>query len=258
MVSRKRRSDAASGLRQGDEPARTEMGDLADAVEQAGKQVVPQGELASQMRSARQSQAQQGGDSSQSGSPSTETAIRLIPAPSRVPAVTPEAASMPTRPVAPKEMRRGTRRGAQPGENGGESADGQSGEGGRATTPGEADQPGPGEGGAPGDTSQPGANASGMQSEGDSASAQQGAGAGTGEAGDPTGEEGAASAANLEVGTGEDPAAVPTFRPAAPPKPIPPPSKAPTLVSRSHPARVSKACRPRPTAGRRCAAPARA
>ena len=45
-----------------------------------------------------------------------------------------------------------------------------------------------------------------MQSEGDSASAQQGAGAGTGEAGDPTGEEGAASAADLEVGTGEDPA----------------------------------------------------
>ena len=61
--------DAASGLRQGDEPARTEMGDLADAVERAGEQVIPQGELASQMRNARQSQAQQGGDSSQSGSP---------------------------------------------------------------------------------------------------------------------------------------------------------------------------------------------
>ena len=61
--------DAASGLRQGDEPARTEMGDLADAVERAGEQVVPQEELASQMRSARQTQAQQGGESSQSGSP---------------------------------------------------------------------------------------------------------------------------------------------------------------------------------------------
>ncbi len=64
--------DAASGLRQGDEPARTEMGDLADAVERAGEQVVPQDELASQMRSARQTQAQQGGESSQSSSPSSE------------------------------------------------------------------------------------------------------------------------------------------------------------------------------------------
>ena len=68
------------------------------------------------------------------------------------------------------------------------------------------DQPGPGEGGAPGDTSQPGTNASGVESEGDSASAQQGAGAGTGEGGETTREQGAASAADLEVGAGEDPA----------------------------------------------------
>ena len=72
----------------------------------------------------------------------------------------------------------------------------------RRTTPGDADQPGPGEGGAPGDASQRGANASGVESEGDSASAQQGAGAGTGEAGDPTGEEGPASAADLAGGRG--------------------------------------------------------
>jgi hypothetical protein len=198
-------SDAASGLRQGDTPARTEMGDLADAVEQAGRQVIPQGELASQMWSARQSQAQQGGESSQSGSSAqdgdpTDTSTQSSAGGDPGSGVDANASSGSQGDAAQNE------RGAQPGENGGESADGQSGEGGRGTTPGEADQPGPGEGGAPRDTSQPGANGSGMQSEGDSASAQQGAGAGTGEAGDPTGEKGAASAANLEVGTGEDPA----------------------------------------------------
>ena len=66
--------------------------------------------------------------------------------------------------------------------------------------------PGPAKAGLPGMRPSAGANASAMESEGDSASAQQGAGAGTGEAGDPTGEEGAASAADLQVGMGEDPA----------------------------------------------------
>jgi hypothetical protein len=197
--------DAAAGLRQGDEPARTEMGDLADAVEQAGEQVVPQGELASQMRNARQSQAQQGGDSSpsdssaQDGDP-TDASAQSSAAGDPGSGVDANASNGSEGDPTQNEP------GAQPGESGGESGDGQSGEGGRATTPGEADQPGPGEGGAPGETSQPGANASGMQDEGDSASAQQGAGAGTGEAGDPTGEEGAASASDLDVGTGEDPA----------------------------------------------------
>jgi hypothetical protein len=196
--------DAASGLRQGDEPARTEMGDLADAVERAGEQVVPQDELASQMRSARQSQAQQGGESSQSGSPSQsgDPSDSGAQASAGDPGsgVDANASSGAQGDAARNES------GAQPGENGGESADGQSSEGGQATTPGDADQPGPGEGGAAGDTSQPGTNASGVESEGDSASAQQGAGAGTGEGGDPTGEKGAASGANLEVGAGEDPA----------------------------------------------------
>jgi hypothetical protein len=200
--------DAASGLRQDDESARTEMGDLADAVESAGQQVVPQDELASQMRTARQTQAQQGGDSgqpssqSQGGDPSdtgTQSSAGGDPG-SGVDANTSSGSeSDATR----------SESGAQPGENAGESAEGQagqSGESGQATAPGDADQPGPGEGGAPGDASQPGANASGVENEGDSASAQQGAGAGTGEAGDPTGEKGSGSAANLSVGAGEDPA----------------------------------------------------
>jgi hypothetical protein len=200
--------DAASGLRQDDESARTEMGDLADAVERAGEQVIPQDELASQMRNARQTQAQQGGDSSQPGSPTQSGDPSNASAQSSIggdpgSGVDASASSGSDGDAARSE------RGAQPGESGGDSAEGQSGqssESGRATAPGDADQPGPGEGGAPGDASQRGTNATGVESEGDSASAQQGAGAGTGEAGDPTGEEGSASAANLSVGAGEDPA----------------------------------------------------
>ncbi len=200
--------DAASGLRQDDETARTEMGDLADAVERAGEQVVPQDELASQMRNARQAQAQQGGDSGQSGSQSQsgdpgDAATQSSAGGDPGSGVDADASSGSEGDAAQSE------RGAQPGENSGDGAEGesgQSGESGRGTTPGDADQPGPGEGGAPDDASQRGANASGMESEGDSANAQQGAGAGTGEAGDPTGEDGSASASNLAVGAGEDPA----------------------------------------------------
>jgi hypothetical protein len=200
--------DAASGLRQDDEAARTEMGDLADAVERAGEQVIPQDELASQMRNARQSQTQRGGDSSQSGSQTqsgdpSDAGAQSSAAGDPGSGVDASASSGSEGDAARSES------GAQPGENGGESAAGESGqssESGRATAPEDADQPGPGEGGAPGDGSQRGTNANGVESEGDSATAQQGAGAGTGESGDLIGEEGAASAANLSVGTGEDPA----------------------------------------------------
>jgi len=199
--------DAASGLRQDDESARTEMGDLADAVERAGEQVIPQDELASQMRNARQSQAQQGGDSGQPGSQSqsgdpSDASAQSSAGGDPGSGVDADASSGSEGDAARSE------RGAQPGENSGDSAEGQSGqsgESGRGTTPGDANQPGPGEGGAPGNASQRGTNANGVEGEGDSANAQQGAGAGTGEASDPTG-EGAASAADLSVGAGEDPA----------------------------------------------------
>ena len=68
-------SAAAAGLQQGGDPARQEMGDLADAVENAGSQVVPQGELASQMRSARQAQSQnQGGNGDSAAAPANGAA----------------------------------------------------------------------------------------------------------------------------------------------------------------------------------------
>src|SRR5215212_4048965 len=200
--------EAASGLRQDDEAARTEMGDLADAVESAGEQVVPQGELASQMRNARQTQAQQGGESGQAGSQTESGDPSEAGAESSV-SGDPGSGVDASASTGSEGDAAQSEREAQAGENGGESAKGQSGqssEGGRATAPGDADQPGPGEGGAPGESSQRGAAAGAVESEGDSAAAQRGAGAGTGESGDPSGEEGAASAANVEVGAGEDPA----------------------------------------------------
>src|SRR5215211_3647472 len=116
--------NAASGLRQGDEPARTEMGDLADAVEQAGEQVIPQGELASQMRNARQSQAQQGGDSSPSDSSAqdddpTDASTQSSAAGDPGSGVDASASSGSEGDAAQSE------REAQAGENGGESAKGQ-------------------------------------------------------------------------------------------------------------------------------------
>jgi hypothetical protein len=198
--------DAASGLRQGDEPARTEMGDLADAVERAGEQVVPQGELASQMRSAREAQSQSGESGNQSasspqeGDPSdagSESSASGDPGSGRD-----ASASSSGDANAPQGE------GAQPGEAGGESAGqpGQTGEMGQAAAPADADQPGPGESGSPGDASRSGEAPSGKEGDGDSASAQQGGGAGTGETGETIGEQGPASASDLRVGMGEDPA----------------------------------------------------
>jgi hypothetical protein len=196
--------DAASGLRQGDEPARAEMGDLAEAVERAGEQVIPQGELASQMRSAREAQAQSGESGNQSASSSQEG--NPSDASSESSASGDPGSGIDARETSSGDANAPQGEGAQPGEDGGESGDGQAGETGRAAAPGDADQPGPGESGMPGDASRSGETPSGMEGEGDSASAQQGGGAGTGESGETIGEQGPASASDLRVGMGEDPA----------------------------------------------------
>ena len=200
--------DAASGLRRGDEPARTEMDDLADTVERAGEQVVPQGELASQMRNAQQAEAQRGESGTQSSSSSQNREAgdsNSQSSPNGDPGSGADAnASSGSEGDAQSESS------AQPGDEGGDASEGQAGEaseGGEATTPGDANQPGSGESGAPGDASRPGENAGSMESDGDSASAQQGGGAGTGEAGELSGERGSAPATDLQVGEGEDPAA---------------------------------------------------
>ena len=199
--------DAASGLRQGDEPARTEMDDLADAVERAGEQVIPQGELASQMRNARQAQAQRGESGSQSSSSSQDG--ETGDSSSESSASDDPGSGADANASSGSEGEAQSDNGAQPGDEGGDNASGrsdQAGEGGQATAPGDADQPGPGESGAPGEASQRGENPGSMEGEGDSASAQQGGGAGTGEAGEMSGEQGPAAATDLQVGAGEDPA----------------------------------------------------
>ncbi len=193
--------DAAAGLRQGDEPARTGMGDLAEAVERAGDQVVPQDELASQMRSAQQGQAQRGDSGSQSsasspdgepGSTSSSSSAAGDPG-SGVDAETSSGANG-------QSSQSGNP--AESGDQTGAASEGQPapGEGGRANAPGEGEQPGAGEGVQPGNASQSGSEPGGMEGQGDSATAQQGAGAGTGEAGETSAEGASSSATDLQVG----------------------------------------------------------
>jgi hypothetical protein len=198
-------SEAASGLRQGDEPARTEMSDLAEAVERAGEEVVPQDELASQMRSAQQAQAQRGDSGSQAsgaasegdpGSMSSSASASGDPG-SGADAETASGAAGDSGPSG---------NATEPMDESGAGAEGQTpGEGGRANAPGEGNQPGEGESGMPGSASRAGSEGA-PEGAADSATAQQGAGAGTGEAGE-MGEEGRApTASEVQLGLGEDPA----------------------------------------------------
>jgi hypothetical protein len=192
--------DAASGLRQGDEAARSEMRDLANAVENAGKQIVPQGELAAQMRSAQQAQAARG----ESGGESSAAPMDgdMSGAPSDL-----NSSDDPGSGADAEATDAGAQGDAQSGEQPG-SQEGQSGQSGQtsgqAAVPGAAQQPGEGQGSQPGEASQPGA-AGGPDSEGDSATANQGGGAGTGQSADEASERGEA-ASNIEVGAGAGPA----------------------------------------------------
>jgi hypothetical protein len=189
--------DAASGLRQGDEPARSEMRDLADAVENAGKQVVPQGELAAQMRSAQQAQAEQGENSDQAAAPMDGDTSDAS-----------SGSNSSGDPGSGADADAGAagdaRSGNSPGGEEGQS--GQSGQSGQAAVPGAAQQPGEGQSGQPSDASQPGAAAGGPDSEGDADSSSQGGGAGTGQSAEEAGERGPSSAANAMVGAGAGPA----------------------------------------------------
>ena len=197
--------DAASGLRQGDEPARTEMGDLADAVASAGEEVVPQDELASQMRSAQQAQAQRGDNGSPSSSASSNSDPGSTQSRSGATGDPGSGVDAETSSGAEGEASEsGTS--AEPGDQSGAGTEGGSaaGEEGQANTPGESDQPGAGESGQPGSASQSGSEPGGMEGQGDAASARQGAGAGTGESGEMSGERGAAAATDLRLGAGED------------------------------------------------------
>lgn len=196
--------DAASGLRQGEEPAQTEMRDLADAVERTGEEIVPQGELASQMRSAQQAQAQRGDSGDQSASSSQGEPGSATSSTGSV--GDPGSGFDAEAATASQAQSRQSGNAAAPMEEmaGGTEGQGAPGEGGRSGAPGEGQQPGAGESGMPGNAAMGGEEAGGMQGEGDSATAMQGAGAGTGEAGESLEEGAGASAADLSVGMGED------------------------------------------------------
>jgi hypothetical protein len=196
--------DAASGLRQGDESARTEMRDLADAVEQTGEDVVPQGDLASQMRSAQQSQSQSG----DSGTQPAETS-------SGDPGSTSSSASASGDPGSGVDAEASTSSQTQSGQSGnaaapnGETAggtegQGSPGEGSRGNAPGDAEQPGAGENGTPGEGARTRQEAGNAEGAGDSATAMQGAGAGTGEGVESAEERAGPTAADQSAGMGEE------------------------------------------------------
>lgn len=163
--------EAAAGLREGDEAAQTGVRELGDAVEQAGSQVAPQGELAQQMREAQAADAQRQQQAGQSGQPGDGSQPSQ---PSQ------SEAGQQGQPGQPGEA---NQPGSQPGEQAGEGS--QPGEG-EASQPGEGGQPGQSTEGEAGSGQQAGEEAesmSGQQGEaaGDGQTSNAGAGAGTGE-----------------------------------------------------------------------------
>jgi hypothetical protein len=196
-------SDAAAGLRQGDEPARTEMRDLADAVERAAQDIIPQGELAAQMRSAQQAQAQRGDSGSQSSASPLDGDVS--DASSQFSASGEPGSGADASSSSGPDQNQPGGQAAQPAD-GGNASDPQSAQGGEqggANSPGAAEQPGMGESGQPGEAAL-GDNPGGPQGEADAATAQLGGGAGTGESGDAAQERAGTTAAELQVGTGEE------------------------------------------------------
>jgi len=200
---------AASGLQKDDQAASAGMRELGDAVERAGQQVVPQGELAAQMRTAQQAAAQRGdnsGDSSASVSQADPSDNSSQPSASGDPGSGADAQSSSG---SEGDKQSGSRDNSA-GSNAGDPKSGQSGqrgERGQGNAEGAANQPGAGENGRPGQVSD-GSQNPGMEGNTDAARAQQGAGAGTGESDQQSGDRAATSSSQLQVGAG-DPAAAP-------------------------------------------------
>jgi hypothetical protein len=165
--------NAASGLRQGDQAAQQGLQNLADAVEQTGKQVVSQQELASQMQQAQAAQRAGGGSSgSQSQSQSGQ--------PSQAQPGQPNAGQpgdvVPGSDAQPGDASQGqAQQGAQgQGQQGSQNGQGQPGSAGQ---PGQAEQGGNAAGGQPGANSQRDGSGGAPQA-GNQASQGNGAGSG--------------------------------------------------------------------------------
>ena len=197
-------TDAAEGLRQGGQPAESELSDLAETVESAGRQVVPQGELAAQMRSAQQAEAE-GGDSADAGanSQSGESRESSSQASSSGDPGTGADAASTSDGSDSQSGQSGQQGGVQEGAADGQQGEG--GEGGQSNSPGAAQQPGEGAGGQASDMAQDGAAAGAQDGDLDSALARQGGGAGTGESADQDAAMAGASG-GTETAGGEQPA----------------------------------------------------
>lgn len=200
---------AATGMQKDDQAASAGMRELGDAVERAGQQVVPQGELAAQMRTAQQAAAQRGdnsGDSAASSSQANAADAASQPSASGEPGSGADANSSSG---SEGEQQNGSRE-TSAGNNSGDPRAGQSGQQGQrgqGNAEGAANQPGAGENGRQGQVSQ-GSESPGMEGDSDAAQAQQGAGAGTGDAEEQGSETASSSSSQLQVGAGE-PAAAP-------------------------------------------------
>jgi hypothetical protein len=199
---------AASGLQKDDQAASAGMRELGDAVERAGQQVVPQGELAAQMRSAQQAAAQRGENGSDAAaSPSQSDASDVSSQPSA--SGDPGSGADADASSGSEGDRQSGSQNASDGSNAGDPKSGQAGqrgERGQGDAEGAANQAGAGENGRPGQVSQ-GSQSAGMEGDRDAAQAQQGAGAGTGESDQQGAEQASSSASQLQVGAGDAPAA---------------------------------------------------
>ena len=201
--------DAAAGMQKDDQAASAGMRELGDAVQRAGQQVVPQGELAAQMRTARQAAAQRGDNSGDSAPPRAQTDATDASSQPSASGDPGKGADANASSGSDGDKQSGSRD-ASAGNNSGDPRSGQSGqrgERGQGNAEGAANQPGAGENGRPGQVSQ-GSQSPGMEGNTDAARAQQGAGAGTGESDQQGADQAASSSSQLQVGAG-DPAAAP-------------------------------------------------
>lgn len=202
-------SQAATGLQGSDAAARRGVRDLGDAVEQAGKDVVPPGELSSEMQGAQQAQGQSGQGASRAALPSSgelnNASTRFSAAGDPGSGATANATSPDDRQGRSSGQER--RSAAEPGD---ESAGQQPGSGqpGRANSPGQGGEEGSAENGSRGNATRPGTSANNGVGDTESARARQGAGAGAGHNGEQADQQSSASgASDQEAGGGVGPAA---------------------------------------------------
>lgn len=204
-------SNAATGLQASDAAARQGIRDLGDAVEQAGKDVVPPGELASQMQGAQQAQGP--GAQGESRAASAPASGEINNASTRFNAAGDPGQGAATSATSsdPRQDRSSGQEqtsGADPGD---ESTGQQPGSGqpGRANSPGQGGEEGSAENGARGGAARAGTSQNNGTGDTASTRAGQGAGAGTGHDSEQANQQSSSPAGGSEqqTGSGVGPAA---------------------------------------------------